>query len=737
MRLFALLLMLLPTLASATLSPYFKDSQGQRLEDLPLEFSQAQVQISHAIAEVTLTQRFGNRGDAPIEAIYVFPGSATAAVRGLTLKLGERRVEAQIRERAQAEQTYQKAKEAGQTASLLRQTGVGTYEINVANILPGDAIEVELRYVEALTPVNGSYRFVLPNTFGVERYGAGEAGTARQQSSDAAVVQDAWFVSARVQAAMPIATLHSPSHAITVSQHSAADWQLLLDVNERRAATRDFVLEYTLGGGEVQTGLMLYEQEGQGWFLWTMEPPLEVMPEQIPPREFIFLLDVSGSMNGAPLDTAKQLMRSLAQVLRPTDHLNAITFAGGSELLSERSLPATQATVDRLLKFVDSARSGGGTELLPALERAYGLPDEGAMRSVVVVTDGGISFAHDAAQRISDELARTGTFVFGVGAHLSQATLARMAEAAQTRPLIVEDNRLDEAALAEFRGYVDRPLLRNVQLEFEGMSVQQPHPAAVPMLYAARPLTVSGRYQPPARGLLRVSGESARGPFQRSIEVGAFRPDPAAGAIRHLWAQRAIDAAMRQSDHEARREQVTALGLEYGLMSQWTYFVAVDQQVRNPAGESSRVQQPSARRATLDVASGDLSALPGMQLFGGMFRHRGSRQVDDGQCRQVADTSFVRQGGIWRAQLGTPGARPGEVRLRPGGAAWNSLLAQWPPLQDWAALGEVELTLDGWRLRISADGFDHYPAATLARLGQALAQAGGKATASGCADVLD
>jgi Ca-activated chloride channel family protein len=531
------------------------------------------------------------------------------------------------------------------------------------------------------------------------------------------------LVSAQVQSSVPIALLDSPSHKVQINRSGLTGAQILLDPQERRAATKDFVLEYMLSGGEVQSGLMLYEQDGQGWYLWTMEPPLEVLPEQLPSREFIFVLDVSGSMNGAPLDTAKRLMRSLAQVLQPTDYLNAITFSGGSQLLAERSLPATQSTVTQLLKFVDSARSGGGTELLPALEQAYGLPDVGAMRSIVIVTDGAIGTSYDAAGRINTELAQAGTFVFGVGDYLDLQTLNLLANAGQTQLLAVQNNKLDEAALTEFRAYVDRPLLRDVRLQFDAMQVDDQLPASVPILYAARPLTVVGRYQPPARGTLSISAQSAQGRFERSVNLDAVRPDPGAHAIRHVWAQRQVESLLARTDHPSQRETVTKLGLDYTMMTPWTSFVAVDQQVRNPGADSSSVQQPSAQRATtVDYASGDASALPGASFFG-IKRHRGSQSLNAGQCQVIAGMAFTWQGMLWRS--GVQGQAPvTEIRLRHGGKAWRQLTEYAPELKAFAQLNDrFELHFGAWRLLISDEGFDHYPSAMLLRMAAALAQA--------------
>ena len=725
--------------AVAAEQPRFQDSSGKVLESLPLEFTQAQVQIIHGIAAVKLTQTFANRADTPLEAIYLFPGSAKSTVRGLTMTVGNRRIQAQIKKRNAAERTYTEAKTAGKTASLLKEVQVGTYELNVANILPGDQIKVEVDYVELLTPENGEYRLLLANTFGVDRYGETRSPNqraGRSQSASDTVVKDAYFVSARVASGVPIAAVSSPSHKVISTRESANEFQVLLDPSDRRALNRDFELVYRLSGDEVQSGLSLYERDGQGWFLWTMDAPKNVGSAMIPPREFIFVLDVSGSMNGAPLDTAKILMRDLAEVLRPTDYINAIKFAGGSKLMSKQSVGASQATVDRLLSFVSQSHGSGGTQLLPALERAFALPKVAATRTVVIVTDGGIGTIEQSARLISDSNGGVGTFVFGVGGYLSRSVLNVLADAGHSAPFLVDDVPGGDvaAAVKAFRAYVDRPLLSLVTLEFQGLSVADVHPQIVPVLYAARPLTVVGRYQPPASGKLIARGFGAKGRFERQIEIGAHRPDPHADALAFVWARREIDRLMLQGAIE-NRSQIEQIGLDYGVLTSFTSFVAVDQKIRNAAGASSTVQQPTPARAKPSpppspasynsYAAGDLTdvlqQLPvlGSQAWQSLQALQPQQGPELCALNVLAGRAFAQTAGGWR-ELAAETRAP-LIRIRRGGAAWQTLNELIDGFEQWSALkGEVLLGAGKQTLLIADSGFDHFPQSQLESIAAAI-----------------
>jgi Ca-activated chloride channel family protein len=153
--------------ADQTLSPYFLvKSHDSDVDRLPLKSTQAHVSISGVIADVTVTQVYKNEGHKPLEAVYVFPASTRAAIYGMKMTIGERTLTAKIREREQARQEYNQAKQAGKSASLLEQHRPNVFQMNVANILPSDVIQVELKFTELMVPTDTVYEFIYPTVVG-------------------------------------------------------------------------------------------------------------------------------------------------------------------------------------------------------------------------------------------------------------------------------------------------------------------------------------------------------------------------------------------------------------------------------------------------------------------------------------------------------------------------------------------------------------------------------------------
>jgi Ca-activated chloride channel homolog len=585
-----------------TLSPYFVVEGGDPARDgLPLERTRVHFHISGVIADVTVTQTYKNAGARPLSARYVFPASTRAAVHGMRMTVGAHVIEAKIEERERAQAAYEAAKQVGKTASLLDQQRPNVFTMQVANVMPGDRIEVELRYTEILIPAEGVYEFVYPTVVGPRYTGPqGAAGAGAWAAQPTLRERDAptyaFELSGQIATGVPIMELDVSSHRVRTEQQAPSRIELTLDASERAGGDRDFILRYRLSGSQVQAGLLLHEGDGEHHFLLTVQPPLRVAKEAMPPREYVFVLDVSGSMHGFPLDTAKTVLRELSRELRPEDSFNVLSFSGGADVLWPRSRPATAEHVAQALSLIDKQQGGGSTELLGALQQAFALPAaQSTSRTFVVITDGYILAERDVFDWIRGHLDRANVFSFGIGTSVNRYLLDGIACAGLGESFVVTDPAEAKAAAARFRRYIAAPVLTRVTVETEGFDAYELEPRAIPDLFAERPLVVFGKWRGRPGGTIKVRGRSAQGDYEQVIDVSGVRPDPGNAALARLWARARI---AQVSDYGAGQETaeeralVTALGLRYNLLTQFTSFVAVSHVVRNASGQSDDVTQP-------------------------------------------------------------------------------------------------------------------------------------------------
>lgn len=588
-----------------TLSPYFVVEDGDpSIDGLPLLGTKVDVAVSGVIADVTVTQTYQNRGKRPIHAKYVFPASTRAAVHGMKMTIGDRVVVAKIKEREQAKRDFEHAKESGKSASLLEQDRPNVFTMSVANILPGDHIEVTLNYAELLVPTEGVYELVYPTVVG-PRYSNQLAANAKPRDKfvaspylhEGAPSTATFALSGTLSSGIPFQDVGSPTHKLHETRDNPGLVRFALDDAEKTGGNRDFVLRYGLSGQSIQSGLSLYESGGEKQFLLMVQPPRRVTPKDVPPREYVFILDVSGSMEGFPLDTAKTVLRELSKSLRPQDTFNVLLFSGTSFLLSPRSLQATPENVQRALTVIDKERGGGGTELLPALERALTLSnDKGLSRSFVVLTDGYIDADKGAIDLVRARLGDANVFAFGIGSSVNRYLIEGVAKAGQGEPFVVMDPSQANDAARKFKDYIAAPVLTGVKVRYEGFDAFDVEPKAVPDVFAERPVVIQGKYRGALHGTITVEGTSGTGQYVQRFDVATSTPRVENKALPYLWARSRIgalsDFGFGEPSPDAQRD-ITALGLKYSLLTQYTSFIAVWEVVRTKPGAGTDVAQPS------------------------------------------------------------------------------------------------------------------------------------------------
>ena len=587
-----------------TLSPYFfVKSDDPALDRLPLKSTSVSVNISGVIADVTVKQVYKNEGKKPLEAIYVFPASTRAAVYGMKMTIGERTIIAKIRERGAARQEYEQAKQAGKSASLLEQQRPNVFQMNVANILPSDVITVELRYTELLVPTDAVYAFVYPTVVG-PRYSNQPAAEARpwekwmenpylHQGESPPYTFD---ITVNLAAGLPIQDVTCASHKVNITYDGPAVAAMALDGSERYGGNRDFLLKYRLAGGKIETGLLLSEGEEENFFLLMLQPPKRVSQLQIPPREYIFIVDVSGSMHGFPLNISKKLLKDLIGNLRPTDRFNLLLFAGGSSVMSKRSLPATPENIRHAINVIERQRGGGGTELLSALKRALSLPKvEGYSRSVVIATDGYVTVEEEAFDLIRNNLGNANMFAFGIGSSVNRHIIEGMARVGMGEPFVITRPKEAVQKAERFRKLIQSPVLTNITIDFGEFEVYDVEPPSIPDVLADRPVIVFGKWRGRPQGDIHLRGITGDRPFMKEIHVADVEPLKTNSALRYLWARHRIALLVdynRLRREDERVHEVTNLGLSYNLLTAYTSFVAIDSQIRLEGGEAVTVKQP-------------------------------------------------------------------------------------------------------------------------------------------------
>ncbi len=589
--------------ADKTLSPYFFVQGDPNIDHLPLKNTRVEIAVSGVIADVKVVQTYRNEGSRPINATYVFPASTRAAVYAMQMRIGDDLFIAKIKEREAAKQEFETAKKEGKSASLLEQSRPNVFTMNLANLMPQEQVDIELHYTELLVPTDSVYEVVYPTVVG-PRYSSDSESAAPDKDKfvkspylhEGNKPTSELHITTKISAGVPIQELACTSHQISPQWFNATAAQVTLDDSDPFQGNRDFILRFRLAGNQITSGLLLFPGQDENFFLYMAQPPQRVATDEIPPREYIFVVDVSGSMDGFPLNTSKQLLRDLIGQLRPTDKFNVVLFAGDSTVLSPTSLAANQQNIDRAIGLIEQQRGSGGTELLAAIKQAMSLPQDATVaRSIVLVTDGYVSGEAGVFDYIRENLNQSNVFAFGIGSSVNRYLIEGVAKAGMGEPFIVTNPAEAPAVAVKFREYIQTPVLTDIKIQANGFDIYDVQPSHFPDLLAQRPIILFGKWRGPVGGTFELRGKTGRGDFVSTFDVGTVQPDETNRALRYLWARSRI---AELSDYgfgdvsEDRVKEITALGLKYNLLTQYTSFIAVRQKITNPGAAAENVDQP-------------------------------------------------------------------------------------------------------------------------------------------------
>ena len=589
-----------------TLSPYFVVVSDHGESDmLPLKETSVQSTIVGTIADVTVRQVYVNCGKNPIEAIYTFPMSTRAAVYGMKMTIGKRVVRAKIEEKNKARKDYEKAKSEGNRASLLEQSRPNVFTMNVSNIMVGDTIEVELNYTELLVPEKGVYSFVYPTVVG-PRYskkdsrgaGAEDDFVATPYTRSGELPTYKFDYQLTINSGVPIQDVTCTSHKMKLSTPNLNKAVLHLDASEVKGGNRDVIVNFSLCGGTIESGMLLYEGEEENFFMLMAQPPKKVQETDIPPREYIFIVDVSGSMRGFSMDVSKKLMQNLITNLKEGDKFNVVLFSSNAAIFSSQSVDATQDNMQRAMDFIQGANNWSGTEVLDALKTAYAIPqaDEDMSRMMVIVTDGYVDVEKECFEMIRQHNDKANFFAFGIGRSVNRYLIEGMAFAGNGEPMIVTEESEALSQAARFREYVNTPVLTHVKFSPGGFQAYDVEPMTMPDMMAERPVVIFGKYKGLLTGKVTLSGKVGRKPYKQTFDLTKVKADPNNAALRYLWARERIkylDYLVINHDVEkdVSAKKILDLGLKYNLMTNYTSFVAIDEEVANKGGKQTKVKQ--------------------------------------------------------------------------------------------------------------------------------------------------
>ena len=581
------------------------DAPGQYLP-APLVSTDVDLGVQGIVGRARVRQSFRNPTQRCVEAIYVFPLPDDSVVDRMQLMIGDRVIEGEVHEKAEARQVYETARREGRRASLLDEQRPNMFTVSVANLAEDEEIEIVIEYQQLVRYDAGRFHLRFPMVVG-PRYNPSPVDrlihTVSQTlgGSDGAAINplhgppslelNPTRLVVRLDSGVALRSLESPSHDVQTTTLGPTSYEIRLVDGERSDRDFELVWEPDLGS---QPSVALFTDDGVAarsadgsenhYSLLMVLPPELDSPAVRIPRETVFVIDTSGSMGGASIRQAKAALLHALDRLRPVDRFNVIEFNSYARGLFSQSRFADAENLDRSRQFVRDLDADGGTEMQSALELALNDSEgrHGEVRQVIFITDGMVGNESGLFAFIREHLGRTRLFPVGIGSApnshfmMGSARLGRGTFTYIARPQDVAKK------MEELFRKLESPVLTDLRIGIDDPNAEI-WPSRPADLYAGEPLVVALRTRRPI-DRFRIDGQTG-GRAWSAERVVPKRDVVSETGLSRIWAERKIesllDGLMEGRSEPAVRGDVVRVALEHRLVSRYTSLVAVDQ---TPAG---------------------------------------------------------------------------------------------------------------------------------------------------------
>ena len=626
--------------------------------DIPLKGVRIHGNICGLHGELSVEQLYINDGKKSLEVVYIFPMPDKAVISQFSARVGDRTITGEIREKGEAFKIYDEALRKGDSAFLLEQFRPNIFQVSLGRILPGEEVRIKIAYLGTISYQDGEFRISIP-TLVAPRYIPGsrikeKKGMGWSNPTDR--VPDADFITPPVdpgaayrvelelnlQPLLPVDEYSSPSHRLNVTAREDGGARITLAEGEA-PLDRDIVILGRCREESTTAGLSWKDPEtGEGYFYLHLLPHLgaRFVREAL---NFIFLIDISGSMHGAKLQQAKNALQLCLRNMEKGDRFNIAAFESGCYYFSpEGSLPFNQASLDRASSWINKLDSMGGTEIMEPVD--FALKSSGEDGTVILLfTDGQVGNEKEIIDRVRRRIRNNRLFAFGIDTAVNSYFINQLAEAGRGLPeFIYPGERIEDKVIRQFYR-INSPVSSDVTVKWSAMQDVELYPQEITAIFDREPLILVGKYSGELTGSLSLSGMLKEEDYRVEMDLTRLRTDSSFSFLKKIWAKMKIECLEKALNRinprrsETLVEELVKISREYGVGSAHTAFVAVQERKNKVTGIPETVVVPVAPAADWEMLSFHLDVCSEPALFSSPSRS--SLQVSQKMTADYTDTA--------------------------------------------------------------------------------------------------
>lgn len=538
--------------------------KDEAVPPLATKYLRVDAQVDNQVARTVVEQVFQNSTDRDLEARYVFPLPAGAAIRDFAMWMDGKRVSGEMVEKDKAAQVYQSIVARLRDPGLLEYLGNDLLRASVYPVPRKGTVKIQIEYSQVVRMESGLARYSFPLKTG----------------DKASRVLEDFSVTVRLSSNVPLKSVYSPTHQVGINRRDDHHATIGMEV-DKALLDRDFDLYYSVSRQDFGLNLITHRTAGEpGYFMLLIAPSTEVEEARIARKDVVFVLDISGSMAGPKIEQARKALSYCISRLRARDRFNVIAFSMDVDALATELLEASDEHKKKAQRFIAGLEAAGGTDINAALAKALAMEPD----TVVFLTDGkptvGVTDTKTIVANVEKARGRARVFVFGVDQEVNTHLLDQLSEVSGGTREYVTPSEDIEVKVSSFFNKASNPVLSRVSVDLPRVETADVYPRELGDLFQGEQVLVVGRYKNAADSTIVLRGE-IEGEKKSCTYEGAF-PETATdhAFIEGLWARRKVGYLLDQirlhGENQELKDEVIRLSRRHGIITPYTSFLILE-----------------------------------------------------------------------------------------------------------------------------------------------------------------
>ncbi len=665
-------------------------------QPLTLERQSIQIELDDQFAHIESTQVFRNNTWMDLEGTWVFPVPQGADIADFSLWMDGRELTSETMDAGTAASIYHQIVATMRDPGLLEYVGDGLIRAHIYPIPANGTKQIDMQYDWFIPIDTGLMRIDVP--LKLDGYSIDMIGTLG--------------ITIDIDSPDTLGTIYSPTHDVRIDRHSPTSATVSIEKTSHRPQG-DFILYVSRPDAMVGLNMLTHSTgDDEGFFMAMIAPEYEERSTEVIDKDFVCVLDTSGSMSGNKIEQAKDALDFIFRNLNEGDRFQLITFATDIYPYYDGWSNASSGNISDVRDYISGIDSGGSTNIYGALETALDLrPDSNRPMYVIFLTDGlpTVGQSTNTADIINNTNAinsevNSRIFCFGVGDDVDYQFIDRLSREIGGYTANVAPNEDLEQPLSDFYAKIKSPVLTDIEIDIDGANIYDMLPATLPDLFLGSQLILTGRYSGSGSGSITVAGMVGDEMMEYDYAV-MFAEDRGNDYIPRHWATRRVGYLLNQirlyGENQEIVDEVTELAIRYGIITPYTSMLVVEDEMILPtpwdAGGGTFLMRNGGPQAAREMSEG----------LGGM-EEEGTFDLDDSLAGTVAyagdKTFYMNEDGYWVDSEYDEESMADPVRIDYLSDEYFDLLTDEPDIGEYLAVGDaIILVYEGTVYQIDPD----------------------------------